>query len=420
MHLSFIHALTAAWLLVLSLPLAALAQDVIRHPDSSQSLSERWTWATEQAEERNIEDGYWIGYSIERRMRENAFIGSWSSREGGMTLGEAIYGVESENPGFRSKSDREVAKEVALLFRFASGDDAPTDVRVSNLEGRAELGGRPLFWLGGAEKGESLAWLSARYGETEDEDAQEELVAAIGIHDDPAQTIPILRRILTGDDPPDVREQAAFWLGQTDDEAALTLLMQTTRDDASPDVREQAVFAIGQMDREAATDSLMYLAQNGEAEIREQALFWLGQGDTEEALALLMQTTRNDPSADIREQAVFAIGQMERAAAIDSLIYLAKQGEGEVREKALFWLGQEASERATAALGDVIRDDPDAEVQKQAVFALTQLPDNEGVPLLIEIARTHPKTAVRKQAIFWLGQSEDPRALDVLVELVRE
>ena len=401
-------------------PFAALAQDVLRHPDPSQPLSERWAWAEEQADERSLENGYWIGYGIERRMREGSFVGSWSGRDRGPSLGEVIYGTEPEGPAVRSSSDREVTKEVAILFRFRSGSDAPTDVRAGTLEGEADLDGRPLFWLGSAEKEESLAWLDRRYGEADDPDVQEELVAVIGLHDDAALTVPVLRRILTSDDPADVRKQAAFWLGQTNDEAALALLMQTARMDPSTDVREHAVFAVGQMDRDAATDSLIHLAQHGDADVREQAIFWLGQGGTERALALLMRTTREDPSADVREHAVFAVGQMELEAATDSLIYLARKGQGEVREKALFWLGQRASERATAALGEVVRDDPDAEVQKQAVFALTQLPDGEGVPLLIDIARTHPKTAVRKQAIFWLGQSEDERAVDVLVELVRE
>ncbi|MGI9174191.1 MAG: HEAT repeat domain-containing protein [Rhodothermales bacterium] len=419
MRLYAIATFTAFLMPLLTVPLSALAQDVMQHPDPSQSLSERWTWATEQASERDAEDGYWIGYSIERRMRENSFIGSWSDRENMMTLGEALYGVKPENPGFRSKSDREVTKEVAILFLFEPGDDTPTDVQVSNMEGHADLDGHPVLWLGPADKEESLEWLEARYDAGTSTDAREELVAAIGIHGDAALTVPILRRILTGDDAPDVREQAAFWLGQTDDEGALALLMQTTRDDPSEDVREHAVFAIGQMDRAAATDSLVYLAQNGEAEIREQAIFWLGQGDTEEALVLLMRVTRTDPSADVREHAVFSIGQMDREAATDSLIYLAKEGKGEVREQAIFWLGQEASERATEAIGEVVRDDPDTEVQKKAVFALTQLPEAEGIPLLIDIARTHPKTEVRKQAIFWLGQSEDERAVEVLIDLVR-
>ena len=213
MQLYAIATFAAVLVPLISQPFTALAQDVTRHSDASAPLSERWAWAAEQAAERDAEEGYWIGYSIVRPMLENRFIGSWSDRENAMTLGEALYGVKPENPGFRSKSEREVTKEVAILFRFKPGDSTPADVRVSNLEGRADLGERPVFWLGTADKEESLSWLEARYDAGTNSDAREELVAAIGIHADADLTIPILRRILTDDDTPDVRTQAAFWLG---------------------------------------------------------------------------------------------------------------------------------------------------------------------------------------------------------------
>jgi len=292
-------------------------------------------------------------------MRENSFIGSWSTRVQRTSLHELIY---NEKPAYgpydrdRKGSDRIVVKEVAMLFEFGANGSEPIEIDVSNLSGYVDLEGKPLLWLEGAGDDESLALVQQQYARARDVDVQEDAVSAIAMHESTGKLVPILSDILTGDADDEVREQAAFWLGQQDDKMALDLLVRTARTDRSEDVREQAVFGISQTELPEATDILIDLARN------------------------------------------------ER---------------GEVAEKAVFWLGQRASERAAEALGDLVDDSPDTEIQKQAVFAISQLPDEKAVPMLIKIARTHPKLKVRKQAIFWLSESDDPRALEAIIDLAR-
>ena len=358
-----ISTLTLLLLAVALMPAVGYGQHVMRHPQPDEALGQKWQWAEEQArQDDDARRGYWIGYSIERLMGEYSFVGSWHSRSNRMTLHEVLY---SEKPEFDyrdrrrgdKKSTRKVIKEVALLFEFEPGRDAPSDIRVTNVSGHVDLNGRPLFWLSGAEDDESLDFVQDQYRRTRSDDHKKDLVMAVAIHEDTSRIVPILTDILRGDDATDVRESAAFWLGQQDDDAALDVLRQAARNDRSHDVREQAVFGISQMKTQDATEAL---------------------------------------------------------------IDLARTGPHDIREDAVFWLGQVASDRAAEALGEVVNDDDgDAEVQKQAVFAISQLPPDQGVPMLIEIAKTHPRAKVRKDAIFWLGQSEDPRALEALIEMVR-
>ncbi len=350
-------------LLLALVPAAGYGQQVMMHPQPEDALDQKWQWAEQQARQDDAaRRGYWIGYSIDRLMGEYSFVGSWHSRGNRKTLHEVLYG---EKPEFDyrdrrrgdKKSTRKVVKEVALLFEFEPGRDAPSDVRVTNVSGHVDLNGRPLFWLSGAEDGESIDFVQEQYRRTASDDHKEDLVMAVAIHEDTGRIVPILTDILQGDDATDVRESAAFWLGQQDDEAALDVLRQTAH---------------------------------------------------------------NDRSHDVREQAVFGISQMETTEAAEALIDLARNGPHDIREDAVFWLGQIASDRAAEALGEVVNDDDgDTEVQKQAVFSISQLPPDQGVPMLIEIARTHPKAKVRKDAIFWLGQTDDPRALEALIEMVR-
>lgn len=54
-----------------------------------------------------------------------------------------------------------------------------------------------------------------------------------------------------------------------------------------------------------------------------------------------------------------------------------------------------------------------------AVFALSQLRGHQGVEPLLTIARTHKDPQLRQKAIFWLGQSGDPRAALLFREILK-
>lgn len=93
--------------------------------------------------------------------------------------------------------------------------------------------------------------------------------------------------------------------------------------------------------------------------------------------------------------------------------------EEDVRESALFWLGQEAAEEATRTLTQVL-DTPDesVDIKEAAVFALSQRPADVAIPLLLDVARTAPHPEVRESAFFWLSQFDDPRVLRFFREVL--
>ena len=75
-------------------------------------------------------------------------------------------------------------------------------------------------------------------------------------------------------------------------------------------------------------------------------------------------------------------------------------------------------EDIAAADEDDDRDDKD-DARDAAVFALSQLRGKQGVEPLLTIARTHKDPQVRQKAIFWLGQSGDPRAAQLFREILK-
>lgn len=349
-----IKALYSLLILFAALPAPLYAQMVIHAPDTHSPLAERWQWALQADDGFQCREGCWIGYSIQRLMDPDSYIGSWNSDdEKQIPLGEMLYGKHISR--LETETNGKVSKPVALLFRLNQDRDRITAVKVSNLSRPVSLHA-PLLWLGRSADAPSVNLIKKLYAETSTTSARKDLVMAAALHDSQL-AVPFLAAVLNSRAATEIREAAAFWLGEQNEAHALTLLTQVARQDKSEDVREKAVFAISLMTMPAATDTLIELAKH----------------------------------ADHRE----------------------------VREKALFWLAQHASKKAVATLEHVAENDPDAEIRKKAVFALSQLPADQAVPRLIKLARSSQDPGVRKQAIFWLGQSGDPRAVDVLASIAK-
>lgn len=83
---------------------------------------------------------------------------------------------------------------------------------------------------------------------------------------------------------PEVRSQALFWLAQRGDPGAAETILRAIAEDRDADVREQAVFALSQLPDGSGVDALVRLCKTGRPEIRKQALFWLGQSEDPRAM----------------------------------------------------------------------------------------------------------------------------------------
>ena len=210
---------------------------------------------------------------------------------------------------------------------------------------------------------------------------------------------------------------AVLWLSEVPATQSLAVLEPL----AASAPRDEALAAIAAHADPAADAALERLVAPGRSpKLREQAAFWMGQSRGRRGYETLRQLVRNDKDPDFREHAVFALSQSDPPEALDTIIDVARTDANPgVRSQALFWLSQRAGHRAAAAITRSVDEDPETEVKKQAVFALSELPAGEGVPLLIGLARANRNPAVREQAFFWLSQSEDSRALDFLAEVLK-
>ena len=114
----------------------------------------------------------------------------------------------------------------------------------------------------------------------------------------------------------------------------------------------------------------------------------------------------------------------EVAAIWPQLLLLARDRgrDDELRETALFWLGQAAGNAVAPDLEDIIADDDeDSDLREHAVFVLDQALTGSDtlVPTLSRIARENPHPDVRRSAMFWLSQHDDPRVVEFFERILR-
>jgi hypothetical protein len=351
---------------------------VLKHPSPNESIESKWQWALQQSEK--LDNGMWIGYSVNRLMSKNSIIGihiCGSDREDSPTLEQIIYNrniKHNDNESLseaakkalaswdeeETNSEKIIQKEIALLFYYKSNPhnkNEPGDFKISNINLYADLKNKPVIWLGKTSQDESSIFLINMYPEMHNKEVKEDFMVALGIHQQSEIPIDFFTSTIKSKEDNDIREEAVFWLGEHDNEASVDFLFETANTDRSFDVRKKAVFALYLMDSEKAETALIELAKDSK--------------------------NRN------------------------------------IKKKAIFWLGQKAAKKATEVLEEIVHNDHETEIKEQAVFALSQLDHNEGIPALIDIAQNHTNREVRKKAILWLGESGDERALEAIIDLIQ-
>ncbi|MEZ4414376.1 MAG: HEAT repeat domain-containing protein [Gemmatimonadota bacterium] len=134
-----------------------------------------------------------------------------------------------------------------------------------------------------------------------------------------------------------------------------------------------------------------------------------------------MLTLAEVAEEEVAEQALGAAAMAADTEIWPRLLELARDGARgqQLRKQAVFWLGQEASDRVLEGLGALAREDPELEVRKAAVFALSRRTPDESFPVLRDLALSDADPALRADALFWLAQMDDPRVLELFERVLR-
>jgi HEAT repeat protein len=308
---------------------------------------------------------------------------------------------------------------------------------------------------GNANAAQNITERAQGQGCPEEEDDVRVMALNALLNMDSERAIPILEQVLARRDACSVelRRKAVWLISQKHSDQSTDVLLDVARNDPDVEVRSQAVFWLSQVHSEEAVIALdSILLESNDREIQEKAIFALSQHNSERAAAALRSyARRDDVPEDLRDNAIFWIGQSHSAESQQFLrdLYHEVQSE-QLKDKIIFSISQQHDEEAgrwlldraldpnettklrkqalfwagqqgqvpVDRLGELYRSMDDREMQEQVIFVLSQRHETEAVDALMNIARSEEDRELRKKAIFWLGQSKDPRVPEFLLEII--
>ena len=124
----------------------------------------------------------------------------------------------------------------------------------------------------------------------------ERVLAGLAFHADPAAALALVHLGREGV-AEELRAQSLFWLAQTGDPRAARWIREAITRDPAREVREQGVFALSQL-ADATPELLALLRESADREVKRQAIFWLGQSDDPRATAELFDALEIDGSPE--------------------------------------------------------------------------------------------------------------------------
>jgi HEAT repeat protein len=188
------------------------------------------------------------------------------------------------------------------------------------------------------------------------------------------------------------------------------------RDACSESLREKALFLASQLRTGETEDLMLDVVRNDPStNVKKKAVFWLGQVNSDRSAQALEQLLKSSISESLRGEAIFALMQQNSPRGQAAVRGIAEdaQAPAELREKAVFWLGQHRSaenaqylrglfDRLASATSGSATD----EIRKKILFSLSQMQGEGNDRWLMDVASDSKfSVEIRKQAIFSAGQT---------------
>jgi HEAT repeat protein len=236
------------------------------------------------------------------------------------------------------------------------------------------------------------------------------------------ETEAILLDAVRNDPDAEVRQQAVFWLSQVPSDRTAILLDSLLQSSTDRQIQEKALFALSQHKSARAGEALRNYVQRADAptELREQAIFWLGQRRSEETATFLREMYTRLTEPELREKIIFSLSQQKSTENARWLLERARDASEDIELRKKALFWAGQGGVAIADLVAIYDQMSDREMREQLVFVYSQRKDPAAVDKLFAIARNDPDRELRRKAIFWLGQSKDPRVAQFLSDLINE
>lgn len=220
----------------------------------------------------------------------------------------------------------------------------------------------------------------------------------------------------------EVREQGVFWLSQVESEGAVAALDSILRSSPDRPMQEKAIFALSQHRSPVAMKSLRDFVQRqgAPADLREKAIFWLGQNDRGENAQFLRTLFRTVQEPGLKEKILFSVAQHGDGESRRWLLEVAGAANEDLEVRKKAVFWAVQGGEDVPELYALYDRTTDREMKEQLIFAYSQRRGKAAADKLIQIAREDRDRELRKKAIFWLSQSDDPRVAKLLEEILEK
>jgi HEAT repeat protein len=203
-------------------------------------------------------------------------------------------------------------------------------------------------------------------------------------------------------------------------ERAVTALDSILRFSKDTEIQDRAVFALSQHNSPRAQQALRTYAERGgiPESIREKAIFWIGQQQTPENAAFLRSLYSRLPNLELKKKVLFSLSQMGGEENGRWLLKVAGDtSQGVEMRKKALFWAGQAGV-SIMELTRLYNNVSDREMREQLIFVYSQREEPASLDKLIEIAKKDPSPELRKRALFWIGQSDDPRAVQAIQDII--
>lgn len=261
---------------------------------------------------------------------------------------------------------------------------------------------------------------------------------------DQAQAVPILQKILIGNQSEELKSRALFVLAQSNSPQAEGLIAQIAQGQSGPALQIKAIRMLAAAKGKGADDTLSSIYQHSsDTKVKRVILqSYLVTGDSSK----LLEAARQETDPELVKTAVHTLGAMSagqdlltlyraannaqtKASIIDSLIASGHNGvaplteiaqseqDAELRRKAIRNLGIAGGKSVAPALMATYQKNTDTETRRAAAQALFLAND---APDLVTLARGEKDLEMKKYLVQQLSLMHDPEATKYMLEILNK
>jgi HEAT repeats len=196
----------------------------------------------------------------------------------------AVLSEFVQHGGLEGHEDHDIGQ--GALSAIAMHEDASADRAFASFvapDQPESLRKHASFWLGAARGKAGFALLQKMAHSDPSTEVRSQVIFALSVSHEP-EALPEMIRVAKEDESTHVRGQALFWLAHKAGEKAVSAIQGAIENDPDTEVKKKAVFALSQLPKDEGVPKL-----NHNREVRKQAMFWLGQSNDPRALAFFEQ-----------------------------------------------------------------------------------------------------------------------------------